>query len=124
MSSTKKDKKWRLGFIESFAEKGGYKTSGEQMGEQSFSRDEVSEGKGLAILAYIPFLCFIPFLKGKTLNQFAYQHGKQGVMLFLFEMLIVISMLFWKVALFLACIVALFGVLNAVSYTHLTLPTN
>jgi len=80
--------------------------------EEDISSDDVEEGKGLAILAYVPFLCLIPYLQGKEENRFAYQHARQGVILFLIEIIAVISALFWKVALFLVAIAAIAGVVN------------
>ena len=42
------------------------------------------EGRMAAVLAYIPFLCFIPLLNMKD-NKEARFHARQGVMLFLIE---------------------------------------
>ncbi len=72
---------------------------------------EIEEGKSLAVLAYIPVLCFIPFIQGKGVNRYAYEHGKQGVILFLFEIVALIGALFWKAALFLAAIASLVGII-------------
>ena len=77
----------------------------------SFDESEVDEGKSLAVLAYIPVLCFIPFIQGKGANRYAYEHGKQGVLLFLFEVVALIGALFWKAALFLAAIASLVGII-------------
>lgn len=47
---------------------------------------EVEEGKPFAVLAYISILCFVPlFLKRD--NRFAYFHAKQGLVLFIGEVL-------------------------------------
>ncbi len=78
-----------------------------------FTEDEIEDGKTLAVLAYIPFLCFIPFVKAKGKNEFAYHHGKQGLLLFLFEVIIVLVMLSWKVAILLASVAALAGMIYA-----------
>lgn len=51
--------------------------------EGSFRTDE---GRLAAIMAYIPFLCFIPLLNMKH-NDEARFHARQGVMLFLIELL-------------------------------------
>ena len=114
MSLEEKNKKWHLGFLDSIAHGSEYKKSESEESKNEIPEDVIADGKGLAILAYIPFLCFIPFLKGKKINPFAYEHGKQGVVLFLFEMLVLISMLFWKVALFIACVIAIIGVMNVI----------
>ena len=72
---------------------------------------EVEEGKSMAVLAYIPILCFIPFLQGKNANRYAYEHGKQGILLFLFEVMALLGALFWKAALFLAAVASLVGII-------------
>ena len=43
------------------------------------------EGRMAAVLAYIPFLCFIPLLNMRD-NKEAQFHARQGVMLFLIEL--------------------------------------
>ena len=97
-----------FGFLRDFVSGG----KGEQQPRsEELTPDEIEEGKGLAILAYIPVLCFIPFLQGKKGNRFAYEHGKQGVILFLFEVVALLGALFWKAALFLASVAALVGII-------------
>ena len=49
----------------------------------SFKTDE---GRLAAVMSYIPFLCFIPLLNMKH-NEEARFHARQGVMLFLVELL-------------------------------------
>jgi uncharacterized membrane protein len=63
----------------------------------------------MAILAYIPFLCFIP-LFNKDSDSFTRSHGKQGLVLFIAEivaalMLLPIGEFFWKLVI-VACIIA------------------
>ncbi|MCP4685544.1 MAG: hypothetical protein GY867_08840 [bacterium] len=59
-------------------------TTGGRSGEEgAFKTDE---GRLAAIMAYIPFLCFIPLLNMKH-NEEARFHARQGVMLFLIELL-------------------------------------
>jgi len=50
------------------------------------------EGRMAAILAYIPFLCFIPLLSMKE-NREAHFHARQGVLLFLIELVAVIFLI-------------------------------
>lgn len=50
------------------------------------------EGRMAAILSYIPFLCFIPLLNMKD-NKEARFHARQGVLLFLIEMVAVIFLI-------------------------------
>lgn len=47
---------------------------------------KTDEGRLAAIMAYIPFLCFIPLLNMKH-NEEARFHARQGVMLFLIELI-------------------------------------
>lgn len=51
-------------------------------GDSGFQTDE---GRLAAVMAYIPFLCFIPLLNMKH-NEEARFHARQGVMLFLIEL--------------------------------------
>lgn len=80
--------------------------------------DATEEGKAAAVLAYIPFLCFVPLLKMRD-NPFARHHGKQGLLLFFVELLAVIFYLpviaqhFWPFILILCFLAALVGVLEA-----------
>jgi len=101
-----------FGFIRDFVSPGRHAHDAEiPFDAASFDEGEIEEGKSYAILAYIPVLCFIPFLQGRNVNRFAYEHGKQGVLLFLFEVVALIGALFWKAALFLAAIAALIGII-------------
>lgn len=50
------------------------------------------EGRMAAILSYIPFLCFIPLLNMKE-NKEASFHARQGVLLFLIELIAVIFLI-------------------------------
>jgi len=105
-----------LGFISDFARKARFSDSEEiPFGDTiNFDPEEIEEGRALAVLAYVPFLCFIPFIQGKDNNRFAYEHGKQGVLLFLFEIAILLGALFWKAALFIASVVAIVGIIYVI----------
>lgn len=80
--------------------------------------DEVEEGKTAALLAYFPFLCFVPLIKMRD-NKFAVEHGKQGLILFLLEIVAAvflipkISDLFWGAIIIFCLIFALAGMLLA-----------
>ncbi|MCK5127761.1 MAG: hypothetical protein KAR42_16010 [candidate division Zixibacteria bacterium] len=80
-----------------------------------------------AIMAYIPFLCFIPLIKMRD-DPYAYFHARQGLVLFFIEIVALIfsfphiSQLFW-VAILIACIgSALAGVWFAVQGKTYRLP--
>jgi len=51
----------------------------------STSGFKTDEGRLAAVMSYIPFLCFIPLLNMKD-NEEARFHARQGVMLFLIEL--------------------------------------
>ncbi|MEE9443366.1 MAG: hypothetical protein V3V99_11945 [candidate division Zixibacteria bacterium] len=73
----------------------------------------------MAVMAYIPFLCFIPLLKMRD-DQYVYFHARQGLVLFFFEIIAFIfsfphlSQLFWT-AIIIGCIgAAVAGIMFAV----------
>jgi len=70
------------GEIPNLGDKSG--ADGSQSGSQegAFRTDE---GRLAAVMSYIPFLCFIPLLNMKH-NQEARFHARQGVVLFLVEL--------------------------------------
>ena len=108
-----------LGFIKDFISSGKGK---KEAPDVKISSDEIEEGKSLAVLAYIPILCFIPFIQGKATNRFAYEHGKQGVLLFFFECIALLGAFFWKAALFLAAVSALIGIIYVLQGKRWKLP--
>jgi uncharacterized membrane protein len=85
------------------------------LGDPDLEAREIDEGKAAAILAYLPFLCFVPLIKMRE-NRFAVAHGKQGLVLFFLELLAAlllvpaISSLVWKVVLILCLGAAMAGV--------------
>jgi len=87
----------------------------------------IEEGKAAAILGYIPFLCFVPLIKMRD-NPFALKHGKQGLILFLIEVIAVfflfdiISNTFWSLVLILAACVAVVGILYSVQGKEFSIP--
>ena len=60
--------------------------SGEQTGSEGFATEE---GRMAAVMSYIPILCFVPLLSMKD-NPEARFHARQGVLLFLIELLAII----------------------------------
>lgn len=88
---------------------------------------EIEEGKGAAILAYVPFMCFVPLVKMRQ-NQFALKHGKQGLILFLVEIVALIfllpkiSDLFWGFVIIACLALALAGILYAVQGREWKIP--
>jgi len=111
-----------LGFIKDFVRENRFGQDEDfsvGSAKECFDPEDVNEGKALALLSYVPILCFIPFIQSRKSNKFTYEHAKQGVILFLFEMIAILGALFWKSALFLAAlasIVGFFYVLNGKSF--------
>lgn len=50
----------------------------------------IEEGKIFALLAYLGILCLVPLLAKKD-NKFAYYHAKQGLVLFITEIVVFIA---------------------------------
>lgn len=55
----------------------------------SFDPKDVEDNKYLALLSYIGILCLVPLL-GKKDSKFCQEHGKQGLVLFLFEIAVMV----------------------------------
>jgi len=84
--------------------------------DEEAKKKMVEEGKAAAILGYIPFMCFVPLVKMKD-NPFALRHGKQGLVLFIIEIIAVIfllpkiSDLLWSVVIMLCLAAAVAGII-------------
>lgn len=91
---------------------------------ESFSSDEA---RLAAIMSYIPFLCFFPLLKMRD-NPQAKFHARQGVMLFLVELVAIlflidgISDLIFKTLLIIAAAASLAGIYFALKGENYRLP--
>ena len=91
-------------------------TGGDKPGPDNLPHldDDFGEGRPseerrmMAVMAYIPFLCFIPIIKMRD-DAYVYFHARQGLILFFAEIIAFIftfphlSQLFWTVVL-IACI--------------------
>lgn len=89
---------------------------------------EIEEGKIFAVLGYIFILCLVPLLLKKD-NKFALFHGKQGLILFIFEIaaLIIsaIPLLGWIIgvlALIIFPILSLIGIVRALMGEYWKMP--
>jgi fumarate reductase subunit D len=84
--------------------------------DEEAKRKMIEEGKAAAMLGYIPFMCFVPLIKMKD-NPFAFRHGKQGLVLFIIEILAVvfllpkISDLIWSAVIVLCLAAAVAGII-------------
>ncbi|UCD64409.1 MAG: hypothetical protein JSW34_02960 [Candidatus Zixiibacteriota bacterium] len=85
------------------------------------------ESRMAAIMAYIPLLCFIPLLNMKE-NREAHFHARQGVLLFLIELVAVIflidgiSRFVFKAVLIVAIALSVVGIYFAVQGKSYKLP--
>ena len=85
------------------------------------------EGRMAAIMSYIPLLCFIPLLNMKD-NKEARFHARQGVMLFLLELIAVIFLIdgisefVFKAILIIAVALSVFGIYFALQGKNYKLP--
>ena len=67
--------------------------TGENNADRNTAHNFITEeGRLAAIMSYIPFLCFIPLLNMKE-NKEAHFHARQGVILFLIELIAVIFLI-------------------------------
>lgn len=89
---------------------------------------EVKEGKIYGVIAYLWILCLIPLLLKKE-NKFALFHGKQGLVLFIFEIALwvisVIPIIGWAVGFLgtiLCAIMSLAGIIQALMGNYWKMP--
>ena len=101
-------------------------TAQPEMDEET-KKKMIEEGKAAAILGYIPFMCFVPLVKMKD-NPFALRHGKQGLVLFIIEIIAVIfllpkiSDLVWGMVLVLCLAAAVAGIIFALQGQEWKIP--
>ena len=86
---------------------------------ETINERDVEEGRFFAVISYISFLCIIALLLKKE-NKFAIYHAKQGLVLFVFEIvcfiLSVIPILSWllrTLGVFVFILASLWGILQA-----------
>jgi len=73
----------------------------------------------LAILSYVPLLCFITFFSFDKLDEFSKAHAKQGIILLIIEVIAllflidIVSQFFWLLVLAIALFLSIAGMLRA-----------
>lgn len=98
--------------------------SSTKKGAESLSTDD---GRLAAVMAYIPFLCFVPLMTMKD-NAEARFHARQGVILFVIELIAVVFLLpgvsnfIFKVVLVVAAGFAVAGIVFALQGKNYRLP--
>jgi uncharacterized membrane protein len=94
---------------------------------RSLSPEEIEEGRAAAILAYVPFGCFVALVRFRD-NAFAMRHGKQGLLLTFFEVLAGIFLIprlseyFWVTVVFACLASAVTGIYFALQGREWTIP--
>ena len=89
--------------------------------------EEIEDGRAAAILAYVPFGCFIALVRYRD-NKFARRHGVQGLMLTFLEVLAGlfliprISEYFWVTVVFACLASAVMGIYRALQGRPWTIP--
>ena len=89
--------------------------------------EEIEEGRAAAILAYVPFGCFIALVRFRD-NSFAVRHGKQGLMLTFFEFLAGLFLIprlseyFWVTVVFACLASTVMGIYNALQGREWVVP--
>lgn len=89
-------------------------------------RDDVLEGKVIAILSYLSILCIIPLLFKKE-NRFVLIHSKQGLVLFVAEVAVFILHIilgdwFLKLGMFMLLSLSFFGLLAVLRGQYIRIP--
>lgn len=86
---------------------------------EKISQKEIEEGKFFAVISYIGFFCVVSLVLKKD-NKFALYHAKQGLVLFVFEVMSfiisVMPILGWLIRIFgvpIFVLVSLWGMLQA-----------
>lgn len=102
-------------------------SEGHDTGAPADSEFHTEEGRMAAIMAYIPLLCFVPLLNMKE-NKEARFHARQGVMLFLIELVAVlflvdgVSAFVFRAILILAVAMSVAGIILALQGRNYKLP--
>ena len=86
---------------------------------------QISEGKMFALLSYLSILCIIPLVFKKD-NDFVLSHGKQGLVLFIGEVMVfVMSVLFewiFRPLVFIFGVFSLCGIVAVLKGEYVKLP--
>ena len=80
----------------------------------AWTEDEIETGRGLALLSYLPGLCFLGLIQGSE-NRFIAHHARQGFILFVLELAALIFRwnLLWDALIIFCIILGLIGMAYA-----------
>ncbi len=87
-----------------------------EMNIGGYTPEELEEGRSAAILSYIPFVCLVPFIKWKD-NRFVQAHARQGLALFVVELVVLFLLIPGLAALILKLILTAAIVLSIIGIT-------
>jgi len=99
-------------------------SAGQKPGDSTFDKDRALIA---SVLSYIPFLCLIPLLQMRD-NEQARFHSRQGLILFLIELLAVLflipglSSMIWKTVIILALGTSVAGIIFGIQGKKYKLP--
>ncbi len=106
-------------------------TMGQETAQPAGDQGDIEKNKGMAVLGYIGILCLIPLLAAKE-SKFAQFHAKQGLALFLFEIVVgilyaipgvnVIMFFIGWILYVLILILAIMGIVNALGGKYWKMP--
>jgi fumarate reductase subunit D len=86
---------------------------------------QIADGKVVSILAYLPFLCIVPLMMKKE-NEFVLFHGKQGLVIFLGEILVfIVGIIFpwvFKLGMFILSLMSFIGIIAVLKGRYFDLP--
>jgi uncharacterized membrane protein len=97
------------------------------MDDPALSPTEVQEGKFFAVISYISFFCIVSLVLKKE-NKFSLYHARQGLVLFVFEVLcFILSVIpvFWLIRAFIFLfffLVSLLGILHSLQGRCIRIP--
>lgn len=96
--------------------------------EQNLDTNEIKEGKVYALMGYLSILCLIPLIFKKD-NAFAFYHAKQGLVLFIAELILlfvrILPLIGWLISilgLLLCGLVSIYGLIEALAGIYVKLP--
>lgn len=106
-------------------------TMGQETAQPTGDQGDIEKNKGMAVLGYIGILCLIPLLAAKE-SKFAQFHAKQGLALFLFEIVVgilyaipgvnVVMFFIGWILYVLILILAIMGIVNALQGKYWKMP--
>ncbi|UCD15108.1 MAG: hypothetical protein JSV34_05145 [Candidatus Omnitrophota bacterium] len=90
--------------------------------EVTLSKSQIREGAPYAALSYVFFLCILTFIFKKDTNEFAHFHARQGIVIFVGELICffllaipLIGQFFCRIGLIILFVASLCGIFSALT---------